>query len=81
MHRDVVGAVSIKVLKKPSDSGQFPEYGHPEPMGVAIYDFVSLSAVQLTVLLRSSCSSCSCFSGSCWPPHSCVLFVAEAAVG
>jgi len=31
--------VSINVLSKPSDSGQFPPYGHPEKMGIAIYDF------------------------------------------
>jgi alpha-L-rhamnosidase len=32
-------AISIKVQNKPSDSGQFPLYGHPEGMGIAIYDF------------------------------------------
>ena len=31
--------VQIKVLNKPSDSGQFPAFGHPEKMGIAIYDF------------------------------------------
>eukprot|EP01052_Picozoa_sp_SAG31_P069053 SAG31_NODE_27865_length_419_cov_0.565625_1_plen_62_part_01 len=31
--------ISIKVLNKPSDSGQFPGYGHPEKMGIAVFDF------------------------------------------
>jgi alpha-L-rhamnosidase len=31
--------VSINVLMKPSDSGKFPKDGHPEPMGIAIFDF------------------------------------------
>jgi hypothetical protein len=50
--------VSIKVLNKPSDSGQFPQFGHPEGMGIAIYDFVSQSVSCMLLAGGGSRSAC-----------------------